>query len=104
MKGRGVRVISDTELNSVTSDARHKIHFLIVDAIGVCERDKTDSRPLERRRSVPFEKLLDAIALSNREEEVLTSLAGRVARLEHALEDEDKKDLQKLSGGSLFMR
>jgi type I restriction enzyme R subunit len=48
MKGRGTRVISPTEFMSVTSDATNKTHFVIVDAIGVCENDKTESRPLER--------------------------------------------------------
>jgi type I restriction enzyme R subunit len=33
--------------------ARVKDHFVIVDAVGVCERDKTDSRPMDRRRPCP---------------------------------------------------
>jgi type I restriction enzyme R subunit len=51
MKGRGVRVISDTEFQQVTPDAKTKTHFVIVDAVGVCERDKSDSRPLEQKKS-----------------------------------------------------
>ncbi len=35
MKGRGTRVISDTDLAKVTADAGHKTHFVIVDAVGV---------------------------------------------------------------------
>ena len=50
MKGRGARVISPTDLNVVTPDVHHKTHFVIVDAVGMCENDKTDSRPLERKR------------------------------------------------------
>ena len=46
MKGRGVRVISTDDLSSVTSDATAKTHFIIVDAVGVCESVKTDSQPL----------------------------------------------------------
>ncbi len=53
MKGRGTRVISSTDLNAVTGDAYNKTHFVIVDAVGVCENDKTDSRPLERKRNIP---------------------------------------------------
>ncbi len=49
MKGRGVRVISPDDLRSVTPDAQYKDHFVIVDAVGVCEQDKTDSRPMERK-------------------------------------------------------
>ena len=37
MKGRGTRVIDSTDFNAVTPDARDKTHFVIVDAIGVCE-------------------------------------------------------------------
>lgn len=46
MKGRGVRVISPDELRVVTPSARVKDRFVIVDAVGVCEQDKTDSRIL----------------------------------------------------------
>jgi len=48
MKGRGTRTISSTDLKAVTPDAENKTGFIIVDAVGVCESDKTDSRPLER--------------------------------------------------------
>jgi type I restriction enzyme, R subunit len=99
MKGRGVRVIPDTEFQAVTPDAKSKTHFIIVDAVGVCERDKTDSRPLERKRHVPFDKLMEAIAFGNRQEGVLTSLSGRLARLERQLEDKEEAELQSLTGG-----
>lgn len=99
MKGRGVRVITDTDFQAVTPDAKSKTRFVIVDAVGVCERDKSDSRPLERKPHVPFEKLLEAVALGNREPDTLTSLAGRLARLERALDDDAKKEIQQLTGG-----
>jgi type I restriction enzyme R subunit len=45
MKGRGTRVLSSTDLQSVSGeDARAKTRFIIVDAVGVCESDKTESR------------------------------------------------------------
>src|SRR4030066_1128344 len=50
MKGRGTRTISSTDLKAVTPGTESKTHFVIVDAVGVCESDKTDSRPLEARR------------------------------------------------------
>ena len=37
MKGRGTRVISSEELIETTYDAKSKDHFVIVDAVGVCE-------------------------------------------------------------------
>ncbi|MGI8603125.1 MAG: DEAD/DEAH box helicase family protein, partial [Verrucomicrobiales bacterium] len=53
MKGRGTRVLSPTDLQAVSgADARAKTHFVIVDAVGVCESDKTDSRPLEKKPTV----------------------------------------------------
>lgn len=99
MKGRGVRIISDTDFQAVTTDAKTKTHFVIVDAVGVCERDKTESRPLERKPSVPFDKLLNAIAMNNREEDVLTSVASRLARLDRRLDEKQHQELNKLSGG-----
>jgi len=76
MKGRGTRVIQRADLQKVTPDAGHKSHFVIVDAVGVCEEDKTDMRPLERKVHVPFEKLLNGVAMGIRDVDTLTSLAG----------------------------
>ena len=45
MIGRGVRTINTDDLRSVTSDATAKTHFIIVDAVGVCESVKIDSQP-----------------------------------------------------------
>lgn len=99
MKGRGVRVMNTDDLKSVTPDAIAKDHFVVVDAVGVCERDLTDSRPMEQKPTVSFEKLLQAVAFGNTEEDVLTSLAGRLARMEHRLSAEDDKRIRALSGG-----
>src|SRR5690606_38656324 len=99
MKGRSVRVIKSDDLQSVTPDARAKDHFVIVDAVGVCEQDKTDSRPMEQKPTVSFEKLLQAVAFGNTEDEVLTSLAGRLARMEHRLTPEDDRRIREVSGG-----
>jgi len=98
MKGRGTRTISPTDLQAVTPDTRHKTRFVIVDAVGVCENDKTDSRPLERKRSVAFDKLLHSVAVGNRDEDSLTSLAGRLARLDRALDDEQRKEIETTVG------
>lgn len=99
MKGRGTRVIDPTDLNAVTPDAAHKTHFVIVDAVGVCESDKTDSRPLERKRSVPFDKLLTSVALDIRDEDTLTSLASRLARLDREIDEKDRKEIETASEG-----
>ena len=99
MKGRGVRVIKPDDLKAVTPDATSKDHFVIVDTVGVCEQDKTDARPMEKKPSVAFEKLLQAVALGNTEEDVLTSIAGRLARMEHHITKEDEQAISKASGG-----
>ncbi len=99
MKGRGVRVMNTDDLKSVTPDAIAKDHFVVVDAVGVCERDMTDSRPMEQKPTVSFEKLMQAVAFGNTEEDVLTSLAGRLARMEHRLSADDDQRIRALSGG-----
>ena len=99
MKGRGTRTISPTDLAAVTPDANHKTHFVIVDAVGVCESDKTDSRPLERKRSVPFDKLIESIALGNRDEDTITSLAGRLARLDREIGERERKEIEEAAEG-----
>jgi type I restriction enzyme, R subunit len=104
MKGRGVRVISDTDFQSVTPDAKTKTHFVIIDAVGVCERDKTDSRPLEQKPSVPLEKLMEHIAIGAREPELLSSLASRLIRLEKRIESDLRVEIEKLSGGKTLCK
>jgi type I restriction enzyme R subunit len=100
MKGRGTRVLTPTDLQAVSgADARAKTHFIIVDAVGVCESDKTDSRPLEKQPTIKFDKLLLGVALGKRDEDTLTTLAGRLARLERELNHEDTKELKELTDG-----
>jgi type I restriction enzyme R subunit len=100
MKGRGTRVLTPTDLQAVSgADALAKTHFVIVDAVGVCESDKTDSRPLERQRSVAFDKLLLGVALGKRDEDTLTTLAGRLARLDREISRDEAKKLAELAGG-----
>jgi len=99
MKGRGVRVIGADDLKAVTPDAAAKDHFVIVDAVGVCEEEKTDSRPMERKPSVSFEKLLQAVAFGNTEPDVLSSVAARIARMEFRTSAEDEAKIRATSGG-----
>ncbi len=100
MKGRGTRTIESDDLRGVTADAQNKTHFVIVDAVGVCENDKTDSRPLERKRNIPFDKLLLSVAMGNRDEDTLLSLAGRLARVERGLNDKDRKEIEQAIAGA----
>ena len=67
--------------------------------MGVCERDKTDSRPMDAKKSVPLDKLLQAVSLGNVEDEVLSSIAARLARLDRDASDADHAKVISLSGG-----
>jgi type I restriction enzyme R subunit len=100
MKGRGTRVLSETDLKAVSgAEAGVKTHFVIVDAVGVCESDKSESRPLERQPTVAFDKMLKQVAFGDRSEDTLTSLAGRLARLDRTLDEPAKQEIRRLSGG-----
>jgi type I restriction enzyme, R subunit len=100
MKGRGVRSINDADLVAVTPDAKQKDRFVIVDAVGVTEHEMSTSEPIERKRSVPFEKLLETVALGIRDEDTLRSLAGRLARLEPKLEPRDVEKIAEDGDGA----
>jgi type I restriction enzyme R subunit len=100
MKGRGTRVLSPTDLQAVSgAEAQAKTHFVIVDAVGVCESDKTDSRPLDRKPTEKLETILLGVALGKRDEDTLTTLASRLARLEQALDAEEKSRITAVTGG-----
>jgi type I restriction enzyme R subunit len=100
MKGRGTRVLTPSEMQAVSGeDARTKDHFVIVDAVGVCDSDKTESRPLERLPTVGLEKMLKQVAFGDRSEDTLTSLASRLARLDRAITAPRRAELTQLAGG-----
>ncbi len=101
MKGRGTRTIDSNDLRSVTADAYHKTHFVIVDAVGVTENDKTDTQPLERKKSISFDNLLLQIALGQRDDDRISSLAGRLARLNRQLEKEEIEAIENISDKNL---
>ena len=60
---------------------------------------KTDSRSWERKKDVPLKDLLGAVAMGVQDEDLFTSLAGRLIRLEKQLTDDEKNRLEALSGG-----
>ena len=97
MKGRGVRTISATEFNAVTPDAPNKDRFVIIDAVGVTEDTLSDSFTLERQRTVSFDKLLDLVSMGNREPDVLSSLASRLARLERKLTPREQESIEAIA-------
>lgn len=100
MKGRGTRTLSKDELQDVSPSAtENKDHFVIVDAIGVTKSLKTDSRPLERKPSVSLKDLMMSVALGNREEDTLTTLAGRLTRLDTQMSSKERKRFTEINDG-----
>jgi len=99
MKGRGTRVIEADDLKKVTPSAVAKTHYVIVDVVGVTKSLKTASQPLITKPSVPLKDLATGVMMGVRDEDTVSSLAGRLARLERELDDKDRANIQSLAGG-----
>jgi type I restriction enzyme, R subunit len=98
MKGRGVRVVKSDALKAVTPDATTKDHFVIIDAVGVCEQDKTETVPLDRKPTVSFKKVIRSVAMGDTRDDTLSTLAARLARMAQSFTDAQKDELTDLSG------
>lgn len=99
MKGRGCRVIDTDTLQSVTPDAKHKTHFVIVDAVGVCEEEKSATKPLDRKPSVPLDKIMGLVAAGAADADLVSTLAARLARLEQQVDASQEATIKQASGG-----
>jgi type I restriction enzyme R subunit len=99
MKGRGARSITPTALRQVTPDAEEKNRFVLVDAVGVTESLKQVSQPLERERAIGFDRLLDDIAAGRRDDDALSTLAGRLAALDRKLDPTARASIVQKTGG-----
>ncbi len=99
MKGRGTRTLSVDDLQKVTPSAtENKDHFVIIDAVGVTKSKKSDTRPLERKPSVSMKELMMNIALGAKDEDTLTSLASRIARLNAQMTSTERKKFENTVG------
>lgn len=98
MKGRGTRVIDPNDLQAVTPDARSKDHFVIVDAVGVCEHAKSDTHSLNRKKGISFERLMQMAAEGRANEDELESLAYRMSMLDNNLDEKEKSEIEKVAG------
>ena len=104
MKGRGARTIDATELQEVTPDADasvRKDRFVLVDAVGVTDSPLVDAKPLvpAGERQVSLAKLLDKAGTKSISASEAEILAGRLARLNQQLTDEERGQLTRASGG-----
>ena len=100
MKGRGTRTLDHDDLRKVTpSAATAKTHYVIVDAVGVTKSVKTDSGPLISKPGVPLKDLAMGVMMGARDEETISSLAGRLARLNRQLDDAERRRIEEQAGG-----
>lgn len=104
MKGRGTRTCSLEELRSKgTPSAKiSKDHFVIIDAIGVESSQKTDSRPLEKKPGMSLKDLMMNVAVGNTQEEILTTLANRLIRLDRQINEKEKMQFAEHTGGKMI--
>lgn len=96
MKGRGVRTINPNDLQAITPNAKSKDKFYLIDAVGVSESKKTISAPLERKKGISLAKILENVANGDTSDNTLSSLAGRLARIEANISDDDKTQISKI--------
>ncbi len=100
MKGRGTRTLDYDDLKKVTPSATSaKTHYVIVDAIGVTKSLKTASQPLITKPSVPLKDLAMGVMMGASDEDTVSSLAGRLSRLNKQLDDKDLARIKEKTGG-----
>ncbi|MGN6243225.1 MAG: type I restriction endonuclease subunit R [Motilibacteraceae bacterium] len=99
MKGRGVRVVSDDDLQAVSPGASAKTRFVLIDAVGVTEVDMGEARPLERKKAVALKALFEQVAAGSRDPDVVASIASRLTRLDRQLTKPDRAELADLADG-----
>ena len=100
MKGRGTRTLDHDDLKKVSpSAACGKTHYVIVDAVGVTKSLKTASQPLITKPSVPLKDLAMGVMMGARDENTVSSLAGRLARLNRQLDQQEQERIREKAGG-----
>jgi type I restriction enzyme R subunit len=100
MKGRGTRTLAADDLKRITPSAKTgKTHFVIVDAVGVTKSVKTDSRSLERKKTVPLKDLMYSILMGSKDEDVFLSVASRLSRLNNEISPQEKQKFQEITKG-----
>ena len=100
MKGRGTRILEHDDLKKVSPSAvSGKTHYVIVDAVGVTKSLKTASQPLITKPSVPLRDLAMSVMMGARDEDTVSSLAGRLARLNRKLDHQEQERIREKAGG-----
>ena len=100
MKGRGSRTLDHDDLKKVSPSAvSGKTHYVIVDAIGVTKSLKTASQPLVTKPSVPLKDLAMGVMMGACDEDTVSSLAGRLARLNRQLNPTEQERIKTQADG-----
>ena len=100
MKGRGTRTLDHDDLKKVSPSAvSGKTHYVIVDAVGVTKSLKTASQPLITKPSVPLKDLAMGVMMGAHDQDTVSSLAGRLARLNRQLDDAEQERIREEAGG-----
>ncbi|MCW3002638.1 MAG: type site-specific deoxyribonuclease [Conexibacter sp.] len=101
MKGRGVRTINSNDLQAVTPDAQAKTHFVLVDAVGITDDEHAwvTAPPLDREPTVALKALLQRVAEGVATDDVLTTIASRLTRLDKRLSDDQRTNLASVMDG-----
>jgi len=86
MLGRATRTLDYENLHRVSPSAtQRKLGYIIVDAVGVTKSQKTTSRQLERKPTVSLKDLMMSVVMGAHDDDTLTALAGRLAKLDKVM-------------------
>jgi type I restriction enzyme R subunit len=107
MKGRGVRIISPSDLRAVSGDdAAVKDRFVIVDCVGACESELSDTFSLDREPNTDLEKVFTSLDKAMKQvafgavgEAIASTLAGKLSRLDRRLSEEQREVIRQASEG-----
>jgi len=100
MKGRGTRTLNEDDYKYLNPSAvSNKSRCIIVDAVGVTQSLKTESRSLERNPTVSLKDLMMRVVMGARDEDTLTTLAGRLTRLDKQMTQAEHRGFVEISGG-----
>lgn len=101
MLGRGRRTLGHDDLARVSPSATtNKCRYVVVDCVGVTKSLKTETRQLERKPSVSLKELMMSVAMGARDDDTVTSLAGRLLRLAAVMDNGERKKAAELAGGA----
>lgn len=100
MKGRGTRTLDHDSLKKVSSAAKtEKSRYVLVDAIGVTKSLKTASRPPITKPNATFKDLAMEVDMGSSDPDTVSSLAGRLARIDRNFTPAQKKEFEEKTGG-----